>query len=51
MNHTGHKLTEIEKVMERDRFLSADEAQKFGLIDLVVKTREDIPKPAEDDKK
>ena len=50
VHHTGQKLSEIEKVMERDTFMSADEAKKFGLIDHVVATREDIPKPKEDDK-
>ena len=50
VKHTGQKLTEIEKVMERDTFMSAEQAQKFGLIDHVVATRDDIPKPKEDDK-
>ena len=48
VHHTGQKLPEIERVMERDTFMSADEAQKFGLIDHVVATRDDIPKPKED---
>lgn len=51
VKHTGQKLTEIERVMERDTFMAADEAKKFGLIDHVVATREDIPKPKEDDDK
>lgn len=51
VHHTGRKLTEIEKVMERDTFMAADEAKKFGLIDHVVATREDIPKPSDSDKK
>jgi ATP-dependent Clp protease protease subunit len=50
VTHTGQKLTEIEKVMERDTFMAADEAKKFGLIDHVVATRDDIPKPKEDKK-
>ena len=37
--HTGKKIDEIEKVMERDRYFSAEEAIKFGLIDKVVETR------------
>ncbi len=36
VNHTGKKLAEIEKSMDRDNFMSAAEAQKFGLIDKVV---------------
>ena len=47
VKHTGQKLSEIEKVMERDTFMAADVAQKFGLIDHVVASREDIPKPKE----
>lgn len=51
VHHTGRKLAEIEKVMDRDTFMSADEAKAFGLIDHVVSTRADIPKPNTDDKK
>lgn len=36
VEHTGQKLAEIEKAMDRDNFMSADEAKKFGLIDEVV---------------
>ena len=38
-NHTGQTLEEIEKKMERDTYLSAEEAQAFGLIDHVVDKR------------
>ena len=51
VKHTGQKLTEIERVMERDTFMAADEAKKFGLIDHVVASRDDIPKPKDEDKK
>ncbi len=44
VQHTGQKLTEIERVMDRDTFMSADEAQKFGIVDHVVGNREDISK-------
>ena len=37
--HTGKKITEISSIMERDKYFSADEAIKFGLIDKVVKGR------------
>lgn len=36
VKHTGKKLDEIEKSMDRDNFMSAEEAKKFGLIDEVV---------------
>jgi ATP-dependent Clp protease, protease subunit len=47
VKHTGRKLADIEKAMERDNFMSADEAKKFGLIDEVVTERT----PAEPEKK
>ena len=43
VKHTGQKLTAIEKGMERDNFMSAAEAKKFGLIDEVVDERGDLP--------
>lgn len=47
VKHTGRKLADIEKAMERDNFMSAEEAKKFGLIDEVVVERT----PAEPEKK
>ena len=43
--YTGQPLDVIENAMERDKFLSADEAKAFGLIDEVFDKR---PVPAED---
>lgn len=40
--HTGRDIKDIEKAVERDNFMSADEAKNFGLIDYVVKNREDL---------
>lgn len=39
VHHTGRKLADIEKAMDRDNFMSGDEAKKFGLIDEVVTRR------------
>ncbi|XP_060526438.1 ATP-dependent Clp protease proteolytic subunit-like isoform X1 [Cylas formicarius] len=36
VRHTGLELETIEKNMERDKFMSASEAQDFGLIDKVL---------------
>jgi len=36
VGHTGQKLAVIEKAMERDNFMSAEEAKDFGLVDHVV---------------
>ena len=41
VKHTGQKLNVIEKAMDRDNFMSSEEAQKFGLIDQVVEFRSD----------
>lgn len=38
-SHTGQPVEEIEKKMERDTYLSAEEARDFGLIDHVVDKR------------
>lgn len=34
--HTGQPVEHIEKDMDRDRFMSADEAKEYGLIDNVL---------------
>jgi ATP-dependent Clp protease protease subunit len=50
VDHTGQKLDVIERAMERDNFMSAEEAQKFGLIDHVV-TRKPEPEDEKTNKK
>ncbi|NCB49200.1 MAG: ATP-dependent Clp endopeptidase proteolytic subunit ClpP [Alphaproteobacteria bacterium] len=37
--NTGKKLAEIEKAMDRDNFMTAEEALKFGLIDKIIDKR------------
>ena len=37
--HTGKSVEEISNAQERDNFMTADEAKKFGLIDSVVEKR------------
>ena len=37
--HTGKSIDEISKALERDNFMTPDEAKKFGLIDSVVEKR------------
>jgi len=37
--HTGKSEKEISDALERDNFMTADEAKKFGLIDSVVEKR------------
>jgi ATP-dependent Clp protease protease subunit len=36
LKHTGHPLEKIERDTDRDRFMSAEEAQGYGLIDRVI---------------
>jgi ATP-dependent Clp protease protease subunit len=42
--HTGRDLNQLEADTDRDRFMSAAEAQEYGLIDSVV---EQIKKPSD----
>ncbi|XP_043717106.1 ATP-dependent Clp protease proteolytic subunit [Telopea speciosissima] len=39
VKHTGKDLEKIEQSMERDMFMSPDEAKEFGLIDEVIENR------------
>ena len=39
VHHTGQPLEAIERKMERDTYLSAEEARDFGLVDQVVESR------------
>lgn len=43
VRHTGQPIDAIERKLERDSYMSAEEAQDFGLIDHVVEKR---PMPA-----
>ena len=44
--HTGQTLEAIEQKLERDTYLSAVEAQAFGIVDEVLQNR---PVPASED--
>ncbi len=35
--HTGKKVAEVEKDAERDNFMSAQEARRYGLVDKIIK--------------
>ena len=39
VKYTGRTLTDIEKALDRDTFLEADEAMTFGIVDKVFETR------------
>ncbi|OGF25692.1 ATP-dependent Clp endopeptidase, proteolytic subunit ClpP [Candidatus Falkowbacteria bacterium RIFOXYB2_FULL_47_14] len=34
--HTGQKISQIEKDTDRDRFMTPEEAQKYGIIDKII---------------
>ncbi len=39
VKHTTQSLKEVEAALERDKFMSPEEAKKFGIIDEVIKKR------------
>jgi ATP-dependent Clp protease protease subunit len=44
-NHTGRSLEQIEKDTDRDKFMSAEEAQDYNLIDKVITSLPAAAKP------
>jgi ATP-dependent Clp protease protease subunit len=46
--HTGRPLEQLERDMDRDRFMSAEEAKEYGMIDNVITNREEIDRLAAD---
>lgn len=49
VDHTGKPIEEIEGSMERDNFLSPEDAKEFGLIDEVVNSRPGLEEGASGD--
>jgi ATP-dependent Clp protease protease subunit len=43
LKHTGHPLEQIERDTDRDRFMSAEEALEYKLIDQVIEHMEMKP--------
>lgn len=41
-DHTGQPLKVINEAMERDKFMSTEEALEFGLLDKIIKHRADV---------
>ena len=42
VKHTGRTLEEVEKTLDRDHFMTADEAQDWGVVDKILTTRQEI---------
>jgi ATP-dependent Clp protease protease subunit len=41
-HHTGQPIEAIERDMDRDRFMSAEEAKEYGLIDHIITKRSEL---------
>jgi len=42
--HTGKNLEQISKDTDRDYFMSGEEAREYGIVDHVIKSRDDLDK-------
>ena len=40
--HTGQSVETVDRDMERDKYMSADDAKEYGIVDEVVKSRRDV---------
>ena len=48
VKHTGQPYEMIEKTLDRDYFMTADQARDFGIVDKVLNSRDEVEiKPAE----
>ena len=47
VRHTGRDYDTIEKTLDRDHFMSADESKEFGIVDQVIVRRPDEMPPPE----
>lgn len=42
VKHTGQTLEKVESTLDRDHFMTADQAKDFGLIDRVLSRRDEV---------
>ena len=42
VKHTGQPYEKIERTLDRDHFMSSEQARDFGLIDKVLQTRDEV---------
>ncbi|WP_306839560.1 ATP-dependent Clp endopeptidase proteolytic subunit ClpP [Neorhizobium huautlense] len=42
VKHTGRTYEEVEKTLDRDHFMDADEAQAWGVVDKILTSRQDV---------
>jgi ATP-dependent Clp protease protease subunit len=50
VKHTGQPYETIERTLDRDYFMTADQAKDFGLIDRVLNKRDDVDTKADEAK-
>lgn len=50
VKHTGQEMERIEKALERDNFMTPEDAKEFGLLDHVVETRAETGEEESDSK-
>ena len=48
VNHTGQDIAVIEDSLERDKFMTPDEAKEFGIVDDVVSQRPEAADESDD---
>jgi ATP-dependent Clp protease protease subunit len=44
--HTGQSVEAVEKALDRDNYMTAEEAKNFGLVDQLMTRRPDLPEGA-----
>jgi len=42
VHHTGQSYEMIERTLDRDHFMNADQARDFGIVDRVLSKREEV---------
>ena len=42
VKHTGRTYEEVEKTLDRDHFMDADEAQEWGVVDKILTSRQEL---------
>jgi len=50
VKHTGKPYETIERTLDRDYFMTADQAKDFGLIDRVLEKRDEVAEAGADPK-
>ena len=48
VSHTGQSVDKIQEDTERDKFMSSEEAQEYGLVDAVLSSRQSAPAAADE---